>query len=620
MRMTSKWRVFALFCALGLCFLCQPGLAGPAQSTEASSSKGSLFVEIIDVLQRNLPGKVELYPVGGGSPIAHLLREGKAVLDVPTGRYAAYTYVYDWDIPIMVDLREVAIEPGAVTNANVEVVEGGNKPLRAFDQDFDLVMDRVEVAAGTRPDDPDSFPNAEPIPFDSPVLSKEPGWYKGDLHVRSVHGGGTESVAELVARAEKAGLDFIAITDRNTMEACFDPAFESKKVVLIPALEWGTDDRGVALIYGPHTFPALTTNIRDDQGVCQRVQAQGGVFAIAHPCFPNAPWQRGLSFVNAFEVWCRDYRAIPPVGLGNFVSEYQRRKEGKLIYSISRAVSLPNLSANGQAAVFWDYELVRGLKACPIGGSLSSSPKVPMGSPLTYVYAPEKSVRGILYGLRLGRTMVTSGVKGPFVLFTADVKEKPEDIVVDPAQLSYKKDDLIIEQKTQVTIGAADVGIGGVIPLGLPVDLLAQVKDAKGMKLEILRNGWPILTKKITASKVEVFKMTDTPTSYSVYRVRIVRVPEENEKGYGPLDVAAMTGPIYAQDIVPIDPTQENPFDIWIRIESDKLEPVQVTATMEENGKKWVRTQGGPVQPYKEEEFQLPPGAQVKTLNVTPVR
>lgn len=574
----------------------------PAVGVEGSAAAGSVFVEVTDVLKRNLPGKIELVPAGGGTPIPYRLKEGKVTANCAPGHYVAYIYVYDWDIPILVDMHEVTVQANEVATVLIELVEGsgGSLPLRAFDRDFDLVLDRVEIAAGTHPGDPDSFPLADMIPYDSPVLSKDAGWYKGDLHVRSIHGGGKESVAELVARAEKAGLDFIAITDRNTMDACFDPGFQSKKVVLIPAMEWGTDERGVALIYGPHTFPRLTNDIRDDQGICQRVQAQGGIFAIAHPCFPTAPWQRGLSYVNAIEVWCRGFRDIPPVGLGSFVPEYQRRVKDKLVYSISKAASVATSSANAQACMFWDYESVQGLKACPIAGSLSSGPDVPLGRPLTWIYAPEKSVRGIVHGLRLGRTQVSSGPDGPFITFTADAKEPQDQYIVD--------------KQAKLTVGHQDVGIGGVVPLGMAVDLLVQVQNAKGLKVEILRNGWPILTQKIETNKVDVYRITDTPSAYSVYRARVVGTPDE--KGYGPLDVKAMTGAIYAQDIVPIVVDKENPLDIWIKLDEDSQLPgVKATATMEENGKKWVRTQGGPVNPVNEQQFNVPPNAEVKTLN-----
>lgn len=586
----------------------------------AEADSGSLFVEVTDALDRGRPGFVELVPLGtpGAATQRFELENGKTLASCPAGAYRAYTYAYDYDLPIMIDCRDVTIETTGMVSIVCEVVEGtliensqvkgrfDGAPLRTFDQDFDLVLDKVEIAMGTDPLDPSSFPGAEPALFESPVLDKKPGWYKGDLHVRSIHGGGSESVAELVKRAEKSGLDFIAITDRNTMAACLDAGFTSNKVVLIPAMEWGSDERGVALIYGPRTFPRVPVNAKEAQGVCQRVQAQGGVFAIAHPCFPTAPWQWGLSYVNAIEVWCRDWRAVPPMSLQNLVSEYGRRVNGKLVYSISLAANAAELSANGQAAMFWDYETTRGLKASPIAGSLSSSPRVPMGQPITYVYALEKSARGILHGLRLGRTSVSVNDKGPYIEILADAQASRGPIrePVPDAKGNLKQ---------AVKLGKTDVGAGGVVPTGLYVDLVVLVRNAKGAKVEILRNGWPIVTKKIDTDKGQLIKTTDKPTAYTVYRARVIRAPQE--KGFGPVDVLAMSAPIYAQNVVPIDAQKENPFDIWIKIENRSLPPARVSEIVEEGNRTRVRfEEGGPVQPVRPDEFQPPPDAQVKTL------
>ncbi|HRI89796.1 MAG TPA: CehA/McbA family metallohydrolase, partial [Candidatus Hydrogenedentes bacterium] len=435
------------------------------------------------------------------------------------------------------------------------------------------------------------------------------GWYKGDLHVRSVHGGGVESVAELVARAEKSGLDFIAITDRNTLESVYDANFHSNKVVLIPAMEWGDDERGVALIYGPRTLPAKPSGFKDDQGVCQRVQAQGGIFAIAHPCLDKAPWQRGLGFVNAVQVWCRDWRAMPGITLNSLMDEYQRRVDDNLVYSISLAANTQNLSANGQAAMFWDYELTRGLKAAAIAGSMSANPKVPLGQPMTWVYAQEKSARGILHGLRLGRTMVTAGPDAPFIEFLADANTSKRTINVD-LEKGIKKE--------AVNVNRPDVGLGGVVPLGINVNLMVQVKNANGAKVEILRNGWPIISKKIETDKVDVLQVTERPSSYAVYRARVIRAPQG--PGVGPIDILAMTSPIYAQDIIPIDPTKKDPLDVWVKVGNSGLPPAKVSERIEEGGQTRVRfEQGAPIPPVEQDTFEVPQGERVVELKPKPL-
>src|SRR5690625_3225204 len=42
-------------------------------------------------------------------------------------------------------------------------------------------------------------------------------WYAGDFHAHTLHSDGSESVGELAARGVRAGLDFVAVTDHNTV-------------------------------------------------------------------------------------------------------------------------------------------------------------------------------------------------------------------------------------------------------------------------------------------------------------------------------------------------------------------------------------------------------------------
>ncbi|MCC6797213.1 MAG: CehA/McbA family metallohydrolase [Candidatus Hydrogenedentes bacterium] len=592
-----------------LLLACSPLALAGAPAMNRSENASSVFVEATNIVKQALPGYVNLISLDNLNtpPVRLELEKGKALRPMPPGKYKAYIHIYDWDLPILCDIQDITVTQGGTSLISYELTQGVDVPLRNFDQDFDLVLDELELKVNTDPASPISFPNAEPLPFDSPILNKSSGWYKGDLHVRSVHGGGVESVAELVKRAERSGLDYIAITDRNTMEACYQADFKSDKVVLMPAMEWGDEKRGVALIYGPSTKPAPPSNFKEDQGVCQLVQAQGGIFAVAHPCFQTAPWQRGLRYVNAIEVWCREYRKVPGIALDKLSDDYRKRDEnGNLVYSMSLAASALELSANGQANMFWDYETTRGLKAACIAGSLSSSPKVPMGQPLTYIYAKEKSVRGLLEGLRLGRTVVASGLDAPFIDFVADAQTKPRTLNVDLTAAEVPKQ--------TVAVGRPDVSIGGIVPLGLLVDFTVQVKNAKGMKLEVLRNGWSILSKKVESDKAEVFRISDTPTSYSVYRARLSKTP--TEKGIGPLEMVSMTAPIYAQDIIPIDPTKKDPFDIWIKIKNDGLAPAKVSERVEEGGKTRVRLETGaaPEPVASSEALPVPPNANVKEI------
>ncbi len=500
---------------------------------------GVLEVDVTDVLGRALPIRLRLDAPNGATVFREDILEGQGAVEVPAGSHTAYVYVYSGGVPILSEIEEIDVPEGGQGQLSAEILEGssGDIPLWAFDQDFDMVLDRVEIEAGTDPEDPADIPGEERLPFPDTVLSQDAGWYKGELHARSEYGVGTESVAQLIRRAEQKNLDFLAITDRNTIDSIYDPDYHSDNLVLIPAMEWGFEERGVALIYGPRTFPRVTDSRYEAQGVARLVQAQGGVFAAAHPALPTAPWQWGPSFVNAVQVWTRGWRDIPPLA-PEMLSEWslERRDDGRLIHSVARAAHTAALGANGQAGVFYNAELRRGLKACIIGGSMTGGPQVPIGEPVTYIYAEELSAEALLEGVQMGRTFVSDSPDGPFITFTADVMQN----------------------------NRIDVGIGGVIPLGVPVTFEVTVQRAQGKKLQVLLNGNVIITQIIDSNNfLQTFQQW--PEQSAMYQVRVVDTP--TEPGFGDLDVFALTSPIYAHEIMPlvVDP-EAGPLETWIRI------------------------------------------------------
>lgn len=490
--------------------------------------KGQLQINLTNVLGHDLAGRVVLEGSSLEQPYVIDVPKGNLTTEAPLGSYKAYVYVYTEGVPVLVDRKEVTVTSGNAAYVLLNLVEGsGSRPLLAFDQDCDFALDSVEIACGTDPANAGSVPGAKPVPSSDKVIQKKEGWYRGDLHVHSKYGGGKESVGEVVRRAEKDGLDFLAIADRNTLASCFDPGFKSDKVVLIPAMEWGTDEMGVALVYGPKTVPTFDMTIPQGQALVDMVQAQGGFFGIAHPCFPTSPWQWGLGYVNGVEVWCRDWMKVPPMSPEMLNEDMTERVKGKYIQSIALAAAMRGLSANGQANIFYDSELLRGLKAAAIAGSNSASKDVPMARPVTYVYALEKSVPGILDGMRRGRTFVSSGLDGPKISFDADVMDD----------------------------GKVDVSLGGIIPLSAPTRFAVGVEGAKGKELQVLCNGYPVVSKTIESDPFALH-FREVPDNYSVYRVRVIA--SAADKSFTPVDVLAISSPIYAQEMkVPDEQVEE---------------------------------------------------------------
>jgi hypothetical protein len=516
----------------------------PTAQTAAEVTKGecAIVADITDLRGKYVTSRVELRRNSPESEVVQSVEvpKGQKEFRAPAGQYKAWVYAYYLEVPFLIDVVAVNASPKQPAYIAVELVEGNSDsmPLWKFDQDYDLALDRVELALGTNPSDAGSIPGTSRIPIKNVVFDKKGGWLKGELHCSSNYGHGSETVGQLVKRAEKTGLDFLAITDLNSMQACMDPEFKSSKVLLIPAMAWGDEKRGVALVYAPQTFPRVPKSFNEAQAICRLVQAQGGVFAAAHPLFPDAPWQWSLNELNAVEIWCREYNLVPPLPKERLDEELLLRKKGKLVYSIAKAAARKDLSANGQASHYWDCEMATGSHVAAIAGSRSASPNVPLGKPLTYVYAEEKSTAGVIAGLRLGRTYVSTGVEGPKLFFRADVRGD----------------------------GTFDVPIiGGVVPLFVETSFEVGVEGALGKKVEVLLDGKPIITKKIEDNSFGL-RFKQKPDVYSVYRIRVVEPATGRE--FAPLDVLAESSPIYAQEMYFGDPSK-----MRIRIKKNQLPP-----------------------------------------------
>ncbi len=505
----------------------------------ANAVLGAVDVDVSDVTGKNLPARLELQSVDGTQKYSYEIPTGVQSIQSPVGDFYAFVYVYDNEIPVMVHAQEFTIVQAETGYILVNLLEGasGKLSVHDYDQDGDLAIDKVELIAGTDPEDPTSIPGRRPVVFDDRVFRDEDRWYSGELNAVSRYGGGEETVAELIKRAEQEGLDFLAITDLNTMDACNDPDFHSDSVVLIPALAWGTVEEGIALIYGPATVPDLPTSIAAAQAECERVQSQGGVFTIAHPCFAESPWKWGLSKVNAVQVWNGVWREPAPLLLSSLPEALKNRdpSNGQLIRSIAATAAIAGktaaaaaaakrkdlgISANDQAAKYWDYELNRGEVSSVIAGGMVDRRSKPMGSPRTWVRAPNKSAAGILFGLRKGRTFVNGGEDGVQINFRADA----------------------------LSDGTIDVGVGGAVPLKVDVAFNVIVYGAAGAKVELLRDGHQVIIKTVDSNQFG-FVFNQVTDYSSAYRVRVIRQPEKPEKGYGPVEVLALSSPIYAADI-----------------------------------------------------------------------
>lgn len=233
-----------------------------------------------------------------------------------------------------------------------------------------------------------------------PPIDSRPGWYRGDLHMHDAHSDGSCNsqrgkrvpcpLFRTVQAAAESGLDFIAVTDHNTVSHFgalreLQPYFD--KLLLLPGVEI-TTFRGHANIFGARRFvdfrlgsPSVPS-IRDLE---RNVAAAGAIMSINHPALPSGELCMGCGWTWKDTEW----RGVTAVEAVNGTTS-----EGPL-------AGIP----------YWYARLNEGHRLTGIGGSDNHDADQPsgkprIGRPTTVVHARELSQRGILDAIRNGDVFI----------------------------------------------------------------------------------------------------------------------------------------------------------------------------------------------------------------------
>jgi hypothetical protein len=235
-----------------------------------------------------------------------------------------------------------------------------------------VAFEAVDVPAPAVPPEPERRPPRN-LPSSAGLR-----WLAGDLHAHTVHSDGSLSVAELAVLAVERGLDFLAITDHNTVSHHTLLGALPYGIALIPGQELTTAD-GHANAFGDIgwiDFRQPASRWMSD------VAARGGIISINHPTGYDCAWRHRLPSPPPYaEVWHSSWR--------------DRRDGGPLAWW--HAAGRPT----------------------PVGGSDWHRPgsDAPPGSPTTWIACADGDVLG---GLRAGRTAISAGRDAPVLLRIAD--------------------------------------------------------------------------------------------------------------------------------------------------------------------------------------------------------
>jgi hypothetical protein len=244
---------------------------------------------------------------------------------------------------------------------------------------------RLEVSSQAGPG-----PAGDPPPSSGPQPARRgAGWYRGDLHAHTVHSDGAWDVAGLLAAARAYRLDFVTLTDHNTVSGLDEMArADSADLLTMGGVEL-TTYWGHALSLGTRQWIDWRTQPggRSMPDIAGEVAQAGGLFVIAHPGSVGDPVCTGCAW-----------------------------RYGDMLPGPARAVEVWNGpwagdSGNEDSLALWYDWLNQGYRMVATAGTDAHSlePAVQVG--FSVVYAEALSEAAILEAIRRGHLYLSAGPK-----------------------------------------------------------------------------------------------------------------------------------------------------------------------------------------------------------------
>lgn len=207
------------------------------------------------------------------------------VLDPGGFRGAAHRHHPNLDIAIEEAYASPGFIPGPIQPGAWTVIVDTHMIM----PDADLYM-QLEISGSDEvllPEAPDWQPGQ--------TAPRGPGWYRGDLHAHTIHSDASWDVPDLAAYARHAGLDFITLSDHNTVSGLAQmDSLRGDDLLTLGGVEL-TTFWGHALALGRRDW--VDWRVTPGQGgmprIAEDVMAAGGTFIIAHPEAIGDPYCTG---------------------------------------------------------------------------------------------------------------------------------------------------------------------------------------------------------------------------------------------------------------------------------------------------------------------------------------
>ncbi|MCS7111540.1 MAG: CehA/McbA family metallohydrolase [Ignisphaera sp.] len=319
-------------------------------------------------------------------------------------------------------------------------------------------------------------------------------WYRGDLHVHSIHSDGRNTVCEIIALARSRNLDFIALTDHNTVSQNYElPIHRYNEPIIIPGMEVTTFYGHVNALNIKRYIDFRRRSKDDFRRLFDEIHEDGGLVSVNHPDLYKEPLCRDCPFryrdvegFDAIEVWNGPWHIL-----------------------------------NSESLLWWHTILTKGYRITAVGGSdYHGVDLTRLGEPTTWVYTNRSTIEDILHGIKMGRVYITYAPEGP-----------------------------LVNVKAITDSGIYTIGESIRIANSSSVELIVDVKKAKGSTLRIIT---PQDVYRVVEISEEGFRYREKidAKGYSFVRVEIGRysdpyklIPSNHD------DLLALTNPLYIDSI-----------------------------------------------------------------------
>lgn len=303
---------------------------------------------------------------------------------------------------------------------------------------------------------------------------------------------GSQTLGQLISRAQAAKLDGMILTDHNSMKGAETQDFQDAPIVMIKGMEWGAWREKGETVVGHAALIELEGNeplptYASLEQMLSISKSRNAYIVANHPFNRGNAWQAAVPQpeVDGIEVWNGFWALVDPVMHNNDAKNWW----AKQLHADRRLTALGGSDSHGQ----WYDDPSRGANL---------------------VFATDRSATGIMAGIRAGHVSVVADSKASRIVLEADAAR-------DNTWQTLQGDEIVVNSPARIPMRAHVIG-----GKGLTVEFYGKAGRLGATKIE-------------QNDQIVSFEAVGIPGVPDFVRVELKRHPGKW------WSMSAMTNPIY---------------------------------------------------------------------------